>query len=152
MRSVLIVVIAVMLTAALSGCALMDEAMTGARTGPEPQTAAVPPPVPLKSARPAVPEQARPARLSPKVLVGLDQAGTLALLGRPGGMRDEPPATVWSYRLNDCLLEVFFYRDVKSRALHVLTYDVRQRGVAAGEADPDLCVGRIQAENRGPQP
>jgi hypothetical protein len=95
---------------------------------------------------PPVPEPERPERRAPRIepagLVGLDPDQLAALLGRPAALREEPPATVWSYRAGACQLDVFFFMSVETRALKALAYDLKAPG------DKSDCVDSIVAENR----
>jgi len=113
----------------------------GAQAGTGKQTAALPP------ARP----QPKPNMLDPKILVGLDQVAVEELIGKPLGINDEPPATVWSYRNEDCTLDVFFYLDIGTHKLRALSYDVKTGSKSGLDGAAKLCVGRIQAENRAKQ-
>ena len=56
---------------------------------------------------------------------------------------DEPPATIWSYRTNGCVLDVFFYMDLGARTFRVLAYEMKAN---RRDAQTDRnCVGRIRA-------
>ena len=107
----------------------------------EKQTAALP------QARPAP----KPNILDPKILVGLDQVAVEELFGKPLGIHDEPPATVWSYKNEDCTLDVFFYLDIGTHKLRALSYDIKTGGKSGLDGAAKLCAGRIQAENRAKQ-
>ena len=57
----------------------------------------------------------------PSRLMGLDGAALGALLGRPALRRVEPPAEVWQYRGERCVLDVFLYAP-GAGGPHVVTY------------------------------
>ncbi len=61
----------------------------------------------------------------PEQLMGLDSAALEALLGEPGFRRDEPPAQVWQYHGEDCVLDVFLYTDDAAEHHRVTYYEIR---------------------------
>ena len=67
----------------------------------------------------------------PSRLMGLDGAALGALLGRPALRRVEPPAEVWQYRGERCVLDVFLYAP-GAGAPHVVTYYEIRGGDAPG--------------------
>lgn len=81
--------------------------------------------------------------LAPEMLVGLDRGQIALLLGAPAAVREQPPATVWSYRAKDCALNVFFYPDLQTREVRALAYDV----LAGSEAEQskNACFAAIRA-------
>ena len=42
-------------------------------------------------------------------LFGLDVTNIMELLGTPAFQRLDPPASIWQYRVSDCVVDVFFY-------------------------------------------
>ena len=76
-----------------------------------------------------VPLPARPNReaafvpdLDPSALLGLMRADVAALLGPPRLLRRDPPAEMWQYRTEECVLHVFLYAapaDTGYRVRHV---------------------------------
>lgn len=148
---------AALLCAGLAACA---EAGLGGDGGPqaeaspaaEPSAPAVPPVTPkLPAEKPrrhvSLPPDAKPeARLpvlGPEMLVGLDQGQIELLLGTPLDVREQPPATVWSYRAKNCALNVFFYPDLQTREVRALAYDV----LAGSEAEQskNACFAALRA-------
>lgn len=124
-------------------------------SAPPPEAAAPPRPEPKRPAEKpirhaALPPEGRPdARapvLEPRMLVGLDREQIALLLGAPGAVREQPPATVWSYRIEGCALNVFFYPDVKTREMRALAYDV----LAGSETEQakNACFAAIRARPR----
>jgi len=105
------------------------------------QVAAVPP------AKPAP----KPNLFDPRRLVGLDQVTVEDTMGKPEGIYQEPPATVWSYKGTDCTLDVYFYLDIGSNKLRALSYDAKTEAKTDRDGAIRVCVGRIQAENRAKQ-
>jgi len=77
-------------------------------------------------------------------LVGLDEAGVQRLLGRPQGVRQQVPATVWTYLTDGCRLDLFFFHNLKAQRLQTLTYEVSSRKAAA---DAGAC--RKEFEGQG---
>ena len=58
----------------------------------------------------------------PRNLVGMTRSDVAALLGPPTLLRSEPPAEVWQYTSQRCVLHVFLYREGRTenyRARHV---------------------------------
>ncbi len=63
-------------------------------------------------------------------LVGWTGDRLIALLGEPELRRREPPAEVWQYRADGCVLDLFFYGDpFETGAIHAET---RERRVPRG--------------------
>ncbi len=118
-----------------------DTGRDTARHAPEwAPVAPLPPRSATVSEPPAAPERAarRDARLTPaepalnddpERLIGLDGAAVAALLGWPGFLRDEPPAQVWQYRSERCILDVFLYADGPAGPRRVVYYEIRGDGL-----------------------
>lgn len=116
-----------------------EQALSNAGRFPEDVTedvAKLKPPPPLPIRKPEVPQAAIEATRAPQVepdsLVGLDFAGTTALLGDPALLIEQPPAKIWAYNGASCALHVFFYPKVGGTDFRVLTYEVK--GGPDGEA------------------
>lgn len=125
------------------------------------KTAAVPVPRARPSTKPrssrpsqrnaAAPEgdaapSAETSSVDPGKLIGLNEYEVVKLIGRPELIRNEPPATVWSYSTENCWLDISFYLDLASDRLRVLTYQVvSSRG---SEETKKVCLGRIQSAFR----
>ncbi len=116
----------------LTGCSLFD------RLGGEP---AAPGTVPEK---PASPGTAGRVGVSAKTVVGRDESGVTHLLGRPGTVRNEPPAMVWQYAGTDCRFDVFFYFDVGNKDFRALAYKFtpEQKDASAER----LCLASIRKD------
>jgi len=85
----------------------------------------------------------------PERLAGLTGTEVSALLGPPGFVRRDPPAEVWQYRTESCVLDLFLYADGADLPLRVDYFEFRGRtvsGVAATECYRELLVVRA----RGP--
>ncbi len=80
----------------------------------------------------------------PDQLIGLEPDQTVALLGIPPSVREEPPAKVWIYDSKFCTLDVFFYLDIGSDSFHALAYDVTVTD--SSEQARLACLSQIQAE------
>lgn len=63
--------------------------------------------------------------MTPESLVGLDQKRLLALFGVPESVRQEPPATIWRYDGEVCIADVYFYVDLNTQDLRVVTLSLR---------------------------
>lgn len=114
------------------------------------QTTTEPPPEP--AAAPAASEtetrrqMATPVRpvLPPpdsKRMMGLNRNDLASLLGSPTLRRADPPAEVWQYRDNSCVLHVFLYQDPISGGYAVTYVDTVQRGSRL--LSNDDCFGEI---------
>jgi hypothetical protein len=104
------------------------------------------PPPPTRAPRERAP-QAPPADFDPAKLVGLGKDETLAMLGQPAAVREQPPATVWTYRSRECALDVFFYMDLSTRAFRVLTTEVTSELKSADARR--TCLNRLRTASRG---
>jgi hypothetical protein len=82
---------------------------------PPPATASVAPP---KSAKPT-------AGFEPHRLIGLNHDEAAAVAGKPTDTRDEPPASVWRYRVEECFIDVYFYMDMATQQFRALAYEVK---------------------------
>lgn len=73
---------------------------------------------------PAPPEPPVRPELSEQRLTGLTTNQVWGLLGPPSEVEQESPATVWTYRLAGCRLELFFYFDLESQEQRTLALDL----------------------------
>ena len=97
---------------------------------------------------PLHPEQApsapstEPATTPPAVsLDGLEASAVAARLGPPQVQAESPPAVVWRYAADDCAVDVYFYKDLKSGALRALFVDVK--GDDQSDQRRDVCLQRL---------
>ncbi|HVH75089.1 MAG TPA: hypothetical protein VM755_09240 [Stellaceae bacterium] len=97
---------------------------------PAPPPAVAPPPPPAPPPQPVYhpvprPEEkpSPPPHLPPAdSLVGLGQKDAVRLFGEAAERTEEPPATVWRYRTDNCELDLYFYLDLKSGRMRALRY------------------------------
>ncbi len=80
------------------------------------------------------------AAMDPATLDGLDAGRLTGLLGEPELRRQEPPAEVWQYRTDSCVLDVFLYTE--GGRLHVVHSEARPR-TATGSVDAGRCLGAL---------
>ena len=106
---------------------------------------APPPPAPAPRERPQA--AAQPTDFDPAKLIGLEKDQTLAMLGQPAAVREQPPATVWTYRSRECALDIFFYMDLSTRAFRVLTTEVTSELKSADARR--TCLNRLRTASRG---
>jgi len=134
----------------LAGCSLPGWRRpwdTGATPAPPPPVAdsqAREPPIP--KARPAEPKlAARPPAEKPKPpgLVGLSEAETVDLLGRPSEETDQAPGKLWLYRSGGCELSVHLFPDMDRGGFYALDYGVMGQGDGR-----DACLARTAEEAR----
>jgi hypothetical protein len=67
--------------------------------------------------------QTAPA-VDPAVLVGMTEGETLILLGHPGRVEETPPAKIWQYTNDRCVLRVHLFMEMSSRDFRTLTYEL----------------------------
>ena len=124
-----------------------EQALSNAGRFPEDvsdEVAMAKPPPPLPVRKPKVPQEAAAAaevpQVDPDTLVGLDFERTIALLGEPALLIEEPPAKIWAYNGSNCVLHVFFYPKVGGSDFRVLSYEIK--GGPAGETESTANTGR----------
>lgn len=78
-------------------------------------TASIPPPKPTKPA----------SAFDPHRLIGLNYDEATSLAGKPSDTRDEPPASVWRYKVEECFVDVYFYMDMGTQTFRALAYEVK---------------------------
>lgn len=129
---------------------LQDQAPTTATPEPEKQAAPAVAPAakPVAKPKPTVPPRpsvVKPA-LEPQALVGLGEDDVNRLLGKPGELRNDPPAMVWQYVAGDCRLDLFFYLDLKSQDFRALAYSFDPKANTDGAKR--ACLDKIQEAYR----
>ena len=137
----------------LSGCADRREVATL-----PPSTEAMPAPADADS-EPAGPEEPLPVPtrkpetaakrtdLDPERLIGLSTFQTESLLGTPALQDERPPAKVWTYNAETCVLSIFFYPDINTRVFQALTYEFNAE-VKTDEAKR-RCLEELVREHAG---
>lgn len=73
---------------------------------------------------PRPPELPPRGELGEERLTGLTTNQTWDLLGPPSQVEEEAPATVWTYEVAACRLELFFYFDLESQEQRTLALDL----------------------------
>ncbi len=99
--------------------------------------------------QPVVPRAppAPPADLPSDVeqLRGFPAAELARRLGEPDFVREEPPAVVWQYRSEDCVLDLFFYRSGDELLLaHAETRDREVAGASASDCYAEVVARRAR--------
>ncbi len=70
--------------------------------------------------------------VSAEDIVGISEYEVASLFGFPEKVMERPPAVVWRYSSQKCHLSLFFYMDVNTDSLRVLTYEVEpEKEIAA---------------------
>ena len=87
-----------------------------------------------------------PFGLDPGVLVGMGPSEVELVVGPPTAIRDEPPATVWSYQTDRCALEIFFYREIQTQRPRALAYAVK--GQDQTDVAKQTCFSIVRAQRR----
>lgn len=121
-----------------AGCSTVDDMTLGDRVTaasapdapPAPRPAPAPPPndPPAIAYMPAGRAPVKPPaakNLEPAKLMGLSYVDTEAAAGKPIETREEPPATVWRYQTDECVIDVFFYMDLATKQFRAVAYDVQ---------------------------
>lgn len=102
----------------------------------------LPAPAAPEAALAALPSAALPG---PGRLMGLSGDEIKALLGTPGFVRRDPPAEIWQYGTNACVLDLFLYAAEKGGPHRVSHFEFRGRsvtGVAPAECYRQLLADR----------
>jgi hypothetical protein len=120
-------------TQATSAASSDDSNTVASRPEAKPKPAPVPPPPPKPS-------------MEPQALVGLGEEDVTRMLGEPRDVRNDPPAMVWNYAVNECRLDLFFYLDLKSQDFRALAYNFEPNTTSDGAKK--ACLARIQEANR----
>jgi hypothetical protein len=95
--------------------------------GQQPAPAAPPPTTsvaPSKSPKAA-------GTFDPHRLIGLNYDEAASIAGKPADTRDEPPASVWRYRVEECFVDVYFYMDMGTQQFRALAYEVKPSKTSA---------------------
>lgn len=94
--------------------ASQQPAQPSGSTAPQ-ATASIQPPKPLK---PGI-------SFDPNRLIGLNYDEATSLAGKPADTRDEPPASIWRYKVEECFIDVYFYMDMGTQTFRALAYEVK---------------------------
>lgn len=101
----------------------------------------------LAAVSPADVAAATPALPGPERLAGLTAPDLSALLGPPGFVRRDPPAEVWQYGTESCMLDLFLYADGAGQPPKVSYFEFRGRtvtGIAPGQCYQELLAVRTR--------
>lgn len=110
-----------------------------------------PPPKPIEKQASLPPIPVPPPRMhhgtavDPEKLVGLTKDETEKLIGAPATVRDEPPATVWSYGSTKCGIDIFFYLDLASQTFKALAYELKPKGPHGLQGG--ACIASLQTQS-----
>lgn len=141
---------AILIALTLAGCARLEtDAPRWLRAEPAPaappsanaRPAEVPAPRPkATAAKPAAVPAPVPVPV-PIKLVGLSEAETEGLLGRPAEETDRPPGKVWIYQGPNCRLTVHLFPDMEKGGFYALDYTVE-------DGSREACLGKVAGEVR----
>lgn len=85
----------------------------------------------------------------PATLIGLDPGGLESMLGAPELRRREPPAEMWQYRTEACVLDLYLFADGDDAQSVPAVVDYAARARTAepdgGPVDPARCLGALAA-------
>ncbi|MCP4328557.1 MAG: hypothetical protein GY791_09000 [Alphaproteobacteria bacterium] len=85
----------------------------------------------------------------PEELIGRNERQVKATLGTPAAQRDVPPAKIWHYSEDDCVISVYFYLNLESQVFQALRYEIVERPRSAIEGRE--CYAMLVASRRQPQ-
>ncbi len=145
-------VLAILLTLAAAAAAPAPGRASAARTeasDPAPHKSAPPRPAPSKPAAPKAGEtpRAAPPKTTAASLVGLTEAEARTKLGAPDAVNAEGRGAMWTYRLDDCALFVFFKaEDDKPLKVSGTASGARRRGEATLSVDRCLAEALVRAK------
>lgn len=114
---------------------------------PEPRPAVPPPP-------PAAPEPEEPEAEVAELpegfaeLVGSGESEVVRALGDPNWFEDIPPARMWQYASQNCVLQLYFFMELSTRDFRVLSYEL-ESGYDDGNADQQ-CFDELLRRSDGP--
>ena len=80
-----------------------------------------------------------PAAPGPERLIGLVGNEIQKMLGLPDFKRRDPPAEIWQYRKDGCLLDIFLYQDKNDASTHRVTH-VEARGHSVNQVSGTECL------------
>jgi hypothetical protein len=79
-------------------------------------------------------------------IVGMNEARVASTLGPPFARSEKPPARIWQYRGDDCILKVRFFLDLNDQSFRALSVDAAKTD---GEKDaPERCIAQVMAAKR----
>jgi hypothetical protein len=74
---------------------------------------------------------------APETLVGYTMVGLEGLFGTPGFVRRDPPAELWQYHTNSCVLDLFLYENTGG-GYQVTHTEFRETGLSVDEKEDCL--------------
>jgi hypothetical protein len=91
-------------------------------------------------------QKTQTAALLPQDIVGMNEARVASTLGPPFARSEKPPARIWQYRGDDCILKVRFFLDLNDQSFRALSVDAAKTD---GEKDaPERCIAQVMAAKR----
>jgi len=90
--------------------------------------------------RPAAERETASLPATPPRLVGLSEAETADLLGRPAEEAAAPPGKIWVYKAAGCRLSVHLFPDMDKGGFYALDY--------TADGAKDSCLGKVAGEAR----
>ncbi|MFA7430507.1 MAG: hypothetical protein WCZ23_10155 [Rhodospirillaceae bacterium] len=108
----------------------------GATAPADPAVAALPVPAPTRGPSPTARSGVKPG-----AIINRPGATVQDLLGVPDLRRREPPAEVWQYAGDSCVLDITFYA-AKDGGAAVAAY-LESRALDGGKMEPAACLGHL---------
>lgn len=87
---------------------------------------------------------------TPEALLQLNTQHIRGLFNEPGLVREEAPITIWQYRTDVCVLDLYFKGSSKNSFKPVAHYEIRAREKGAKDEDvQEDCVGEVLRSRNG---
>ena len=95
---------------------------------------------------------AKQISLQPGHLLNIRGQDVKMVLREPELVRHESPTTIWQYRTDACVLDIYFSGNADPLLTPVAHYEIRARGKNAGNADiQKTCVRELARKSSGPR-
>jgi hypothetical protein len=120
----------------VDGASLSQPMQPAAAAPKDPAVAALPGPAP-----PLTPPPPARSDVQPAALVNRPGSTVQELLGPPDLRRREPPAEVWQYTGDSCVLDITFYASTDGGAA-VAAY-LESRALDGAKMEPAACLGHL---------
>ena len=69
-------------------------------------------------------------------------------MGPPSAIREQSPATIWSYTTTNCRLDLFFYMNMASKRLSALSYDLKHQDGQSNDVLASQCLRQLTEARR----
>lgn len=95
---------------------------------------------------------AKDISLHPEKMLSVRGQDIKSILREPELIRHESPTTIWQYRTDACVLDVYFAGETDALLLPVAHYEIRARGKDASDAEiQETCVRELSRKSGRPR-